>query len=263
MQMVAVLEPARNVVSRPCQGMENALSRPLGVVVSLAGSIRMQTVVLADDHPVVLYGLERFFGGSGDFEVVASCGDGSTALQVIREKKPDLAVLDANMPGLSGFYVLAAAVSEGLSTRVVLLSESATPRDVAEALRNGAWDMISKTFTACEMLDRLRRVAAGYRRSAYCGPDACSKGAVANWNSKEASATLLTPRERQIAVLVSGGMSNKEIAQQIAVSAGTVKIHLSNIFQKLNLSNRTSLAAVALQIIATTNLKFDNNATTT
>ena len=81
--------------------------------------------------------------------------------------------------------------------------------------------------------------------------------------SKEAIATLLTPRERQIAVLVSAGMSNKEIAQQIAVSAGTVKIHLSNIFQKLNLSNRTSLAAVALQIIATTNLKFDNKATTT
>ena len=232
-------------------------------MVSLAGSIRMQTVVLADDHPVVLYGLERFISGGDDFEIVASCRDGSAALPIIRDKKPDLALLDVDMPGLSGFYVLAAAVSEGLSTRVVLLSESATPRDVAEALRNGAWDMISKTFTACEMLDRLRRVAAGYRRSAYCGPNACSKGVVANWNGKEAIATLLTPRERQIAVLVSGGMSNKEIAQQIAVSAGTVKIHLSNIFQKLNLSNRTCLAAVALQIIATTNLKFDNNATTT
>ena len=64
-------------------------------------------------------------------------------------------------------------------------------------------------------------------------------GAVANWNSKEAIATLLTPRERQIAVLVSGGMSNKEIAQQIAVSAGTVKIHLSNIFQKLKCEQST------------------------
>ena len=65
--------------------------------------------------------------------------------------------------------------------------------------------------------------------------------------SYEAIATLLTPREREIAVLVSAGMSNKEIAQRIEVSAGTVKIHLSNIFQKLNLSNRTSLAALALQ----------------
>jgi RNA polymerase sigma factor (sigma-70 family) len=209
----------------------------------------MQTIVLADDHPVVLNGLERFLGGSGDFEVVASCRDGSTALQVIRDNMPDLAVLDANMPGLSGFYVLAATVSEGLSTRVVLLSESATPRDVAEALRNGAWDMISKTFTACEMLDRLRRVAAGYRWSAHCNPNAHSEGAVANRNGKEAMATLLTPREREIAVLVSAGMSNKEIAQRIEVSAGTVKIHLSNIFHKLKVNNRTSLAAMALQAV--------------
>ena len=193
------------------------------------------------------------------------CRDGFAALPIIRDKKPDLAVLDADMPGLSGFYVLAAAVSEELSTRVVLLAESATPRDVAEALRNGAWDMISKTFTACEMLDRLRRVAAGYRWSAHCGPDARSEGALPNRHADAygAVATLLTPREREIAILVSAGMSNKEIAQRIEVSAGTVKIHLSNIFQKLNLSNRTSLAAVALQIIATTNLKFDNNATTT
>ena len=66
-------------------------------------------------------------------------------------------------------------------------------------------------------------------------------------NDDETIATLLTPREREIAALVSAGMSNKEIAQRIEVSAGTVKIHLSNIFQKLNLSNRTSLAAVALQ----------------
>ena len=73
-----------------------------------------------------------------------------------------------------------------------------------------------------------------------------SEGAVANRNDDEAIATLLTPREREIAVLVSAGMSNKEIAQRIEVSAGTVKIHLSNIFQKLNLNNRTSLAAVAL-----------------
>ena len=205
----------------------------------------MQTILLADDHPVVLCGLERFLSGAGDFEIVASCRDGSAALPIIRDKKPDLALLDVDMPGLSGFYVLAATVSEVLTTRVVLLSESATHTDVAEALRNGAWDMISKTFTACEMLDRLRRVAAGYRWSALWG--ARSEGAVANRNDDEAIATLLTPREREIAALVSAGMSNKEIAQRIEVSAGTVKIHLSNIFQKLNLNNRTSLAAFALQ----------------
>ena len=148
------------------------------------------------------------------------------------------------MPGLSGFYVLAATVSEVLSTRVVLLSESATHTDVREALRNGAWDMIPKTFTACEMLDHLRRVAAGYRWSVHCGPDVRSEGAR---NVYEAKATLLTPREQEIALLVSAGMSNKEIAHRIEVSAGTVKIHLSNIFQKLNVSNWTSLAAMALQ----------------
>ena len=203
----------------------------------------MQTILLADDHPVVLDGLERFLSGAGDFEIVASCRDGSTALQVIRDKKPDLALLDVDMPGLSGSYVLAATVSEVLTTRVVLLSDSATHTDVAEALRNGAWDMISKTLTAYGMLNRLRRVAAGYRWSAHCGTR--SEGAVANQD--EAIATLLTPREREITALVSAGMSNKEIAQRIEVSAGTVKIHLSNIFQKLNLNNRTSLAAVALQ----------------
>ena len=206
----------------------------------------MQTIVLADDHPVVLYGLERLISGAGDFEIIASCRDGSAALPIIRDKKPDLALLDVDMPGLSGFYVLAATVSEVLSTRVVLLSESATHTDVREALRNGAWDMIPKTFTACEMLDHLRRVAAGYRWSVHWGPDVHSEGAVVNRNDYEAKAKLLTPREREIAVLVSAGLSNKEIAHRIEVSAGTVKIHLSNIFQKLNVSNRTSLAAVAL-----------------
>jgi DNA-binding NarL/FixJ family response regulator len=206
----------------------------------------MQTILLADDHPVVLCGLEQFLSGA-DFEIVASCRDGSAVLPIIRDKKPDLALLDVDIPGLSGFDVLAATVSEVLSTRVVLLSESAALTDVAEALRNGAWDMISKTVTACEMLDRLRRVAAGYRWSAHCDPDVRSEGAGANRNDYEAIATLLTPREREVTVLVSAGMSNKEIAQRIAVSVGTVKIHLSNIFQKLNLNNRTSLAAVALQ----------------
>ena len=95
------------------------------------GKARMQTILLADDHPVVLYGLERFLSGAGDFEIVASCRDGSAALPIIRDKKPDLALLDVDMPGLSGFYVLAATVSEVLSTRVVLLSESATHTDVS------------------------------------------------------------------------------------------------------------------------------------
>lgn len=209
----------------------------------------MQTILLADDHPVVLYGLERLLSEAGDFEIVASCRDGSTALPIIRDRKPDLALLDVDMPGLNGFRVLAATLSDVPSTRVVLLSESTAHTNIAQALRTGAWDMISKSFTASEMLDRLRRVAAGYRWSAHCGPDVRSEGAVANRNDNndEAIATLLTRREREIAALVSAGMSNKEIAQRIEVSAGTVKIHLSHIFQKLNVNNRTSLAAMALQ----------------
>jgi DNA-binding NarL/FixJ family response regulator len=208
----------------------------------------MQTILLADDHPVVLCGLERFLGAAGDFEIVASCRDGCTALPIIRDKEPDLALLDVDMPSLSGFDILAAVMSDALNTKVVLLSEAATHTDFAEALRNGAWDLISKTFTASEMLHHLRWVAAGYRWFASCCHDVASEAAdVGRHDSK--AATTLTPRERQIAALVASGMSNKEIAQRIEVSVGTVKIHLSNIFQKLNLNNRTSLAAVAFQEI--------------
>jgi DNA-binding NarL/FixJ family response regulator len=203
----------------------------------------MQTVVLADEHPVVLCGLQRFLGETGEFEIVASCFDGFTALSIIRENKPDLAVLDVSLPGLSGFDVLTAAMCDAPSTRVVLLSE---PRSEVAAVPNGAWGMISKAATASEMLHSLRRVAAGYRAFSYDGGGVAFERAVANGRGSEPEATL-TAREREIAVLVAAGMSNKEIAARILISVGTVKIHLSNIFQKLSLTNRTSLAAMTLQ----------------
>jgi DNA-binding NarL/FixJ family response regulator len=204
----------------------------------------MHTVVLADERPVVLRGLEGFFGGQGSFQIVARCLDGHAALRSIRDSKPDLAVVDIDMPGVSGLDVLNAVMSDALSTRVVLLTESPAHPQLGHALREGAWGIMSKAAGAGEMVQCLREVAEGQRSFAWGRVDLVPQRAAARHDEPPAAA--LTAREREIALLVAFGMPNKQIAQHISVSADTVKIHLSNIFQKLRLKNRTSLAAMAL-----------------
>jgi DNA-binding NarL/FixJ family response regulator len=203
------------------------------------------TVVLADDHPVVLAGVHSLLSQSNSYHVLATAPNGREALRLIRELRPDIAVLDMSMPELTGLQVLEELQEEGPPTRVVFLTAAAEDREVAGAIAAGAWGIMLKATAGDELLACLTQVDAGHRwlpqeiTSPALEREAVRKAENAEYDS------VLSAREREIATLVAQGLSNKEISRKTGISDGTVKIHLHNVYRKLNVANRTALATLA------------------
>ncbi|QOZ80635.1 DNA-binding response regulator [Bradyrhizobium sp. CCBAU 53351] len=200
-------------------------------------------LVLVDRQPIVLQGLKSVLGTQRDFDVVASIGDGASCLEAIRNLSPDVALIADTLPDLTAADILAIAKAEKFSTRLVFFTESDN-QDLTAAIAAGACSAISKYAAPGAMLRSLRLMARSglsleQADLAPTGTEADGPGRI------EKMLELLTPRERQIVRLVSEGMSNKEIARRLDVSQGTVKVHLHNIFQKLEITNRTVLATIS------------------
>jgi two-component system, NarL family, nitrate/nitrite response regulator NarL len=206
------------------------------------------SVLLADDHPIVLSGLKALLGSRADFRVVAACSDGAEALHCLRELEPYLGVLDIHMPGLSGIEVLNITESEGLRTRIVFLTASATDKNVTEAVSGGAWGIVLKDIAAHELIACLKKVAAGDQWFPSKLVTLAFEREAARRKDSERVTKLLTFREQQIAKFVAGGLSNKHIAREARISEATVKVHLHNAYEKLGVSNRTALAMLAHQL---------------
>lgn len=201
----------------------------------------MIRVVLADDHPIVLDGLEQLFRTETDFEVVARCRDGEEAIAAIERDHPDLVVLDVRMPRVDGLGVLAAVRDRRLATRVLLLAAAIEPAQAVEALRLGARGLVLKEMAPELLVEVARRIHAGGQwfdaalvsraldeaggRAAGAGP---GNGA-------------LTPREREIVDMVAEGLRNRAIAQRLGISEGTVKLHLHHVYEKLGVTGRVEL----------------------
>ncbi|WP_183231528.1 LuxR C-terminal-related transcriptional regulator, partial [Bradyrhizobium sp. SBR1B] len=202
-------------------------------------------LLIVDRQPIVLQGLKSVFGAQQDFDVVASCSDGTRCLEAIRNLTPDVTLVADNLPDLTVPEILAIAKAENLPTRLVLFTESEADHDLAAAIAAGASSAISKHASSATMLRLLRLMTE--RSVSPEQSDLFPAGEGTDGGGKiETMLELLTHRERQIVQLVSEGMSNKEIARQLNVSPGTVKVHLYNIFQKLEITNRTVLATLAL-----------------
>src|SRR3954465_13057422 len=201
-------------------------------------------VVLADDHPIVLGGLRALLQAEPGVEIVAAAPDGASALAMIRAHEPSMAVLDINMPQLTGLDVLEALEAEGLSTRVVLLTGSASDEQIATAVERGAWGLLLKESALGTLITCLRAVASGQRWL----PEELVAPAIRRAAERRATDVrperVLTAREYEIARLVAQGLSNKHIAHALAITEGTVKIHLHNTYEKLGSANRTSLAVL-------------------
>jgi DNA-binding NarL/FixJ family response regulator len=204
------------------------------------------TVVLADDHPLVLQGLRALLDEQEDFQIVAACGSGEQALDAIRVHHPDIAVVDVTMPGVNGLAVLGTVVDERLTTRVVLLTASVTDSQILEAVTAGVHGLVLKE-SAPEMLVKcLRGVAAGRR---WLPQEIIKPALDRELQRREEGRRFvreLTAREIDIIRLIADGLSNKAIASRLTISEGTVKIHLHHIYQKLGISNRAALAALAI-----------------
>jgi len=211
-------------------------------VTAQQGIIARIRLVIVDRQPIVLQGLKSVLGAQHDFDVVASASDGVSCLDAIRKFSPDVALLADTLPDLTVSEILAIAKAENLTTRLVFFTES--DHDLTAAIATGTCSAISKYAAPDTMLRSLRLMAKRGVLLQQSDLSPADKGA--DTGKIEKMMELLTQRERQIVRLVSEGMSNKEIARKLNVSQGTVKVHLYNIFQKLEITNRTVLATIAL-----------------
>jgi DNA-binding NarL/FixJ family response regulator len=201
-------------------------------------------IVLADDHPIVLHGLQRLFDKQGDIDVVASCADGQTALEAVRSERPDVLVLDLRMPGQSGLEVLKRIAAEQLSCRSVILTAAVRDADVMEAVKLGAMGLVLKESPPESLVDCVRSV---HRGEPWFEKEAATR-AFKTMLDRDAAGTggePLTPREIEIVRMVAQGLRNRVIAERLSISEGTVKVHLHNIYEKLNVDGRLELVLCA------------------
>lgn len=206
---------------------------------SSPGSIR---ILLADDHPIVLAGLEQLFGLEQQFDVVGKARDGVEALSAVERLEPDVLVLDLRLPKCDGLGVLREMERRGSRTRVVLLTAEIDDEQVLAAIDGGARAVVLKEMAPALLAEAIRAVAAGELWLERSIGSRALKRVLARETERRQAAQALTARELDIARLVGQGLRNRAIAEALSITEGTVKIHLHRIFEKLALSGRLELA---------------------
>ncbi|HEX6212174.1 MAG TPA: response regulator transcription factor [Methylomirabilota bacterium] len=207
--------------------------------------MRRIRLVLVDDHPIVLDGLEQLFGVEGDFEVVGRATDAEMALRVIEDRQPDVVVLDLAMPRRDGLWLLQQISERHLDTRVVLLTAHLDEHRFGEAVRLGAAGVVLKEMAPRLLVECVRKVHAGEQWLEPQEVVRARKRLRERESEREQVLRLLTPRELEIVQLAARGMRNREIATMLSITEGTVKIHLHNIYEKLGVTGRPQLILIA------------------
>jgi len=188
-------------------------------------------VLVADDHPIVRDGIIANVKPQGDMTVVAQAGDGVEALKLIKEHLPDVVLLDLRMPHLDGLDVLMELNTANLPSKVIIMTTFESDEDVHRAMKAGARGYLLKDSSHEEILDAIRRVSLA---ETYLPARIVQK--VAEGMRKPG----LTPREVEVLQWVAAGKSNKEIGVQLFITEGTVKTHMKNLFEKLDVVGRTA-----------------------
>jgi DNA-binding NarL/FixJ family response regulator len=202
-------------------------------------------IVLADDHPVILQGLALLLAQEPDLEVQACCQNGEETLQVVRQFQPDILILDILMPGKDGLAVLRELRPLDIPTRVILLTAAIDEDNLLEAMRLGVAGVVLKEMPVSLLIQCVHKVYGGEqwleRRSIGY---ALEKMLRREAGSREV-AKILTPREVEVVRLAARGLRNKEIADKLTISEGTVKIHLHRSYEKLHVDSRMALLRYA------------------
>ena len=208
--------------------------------------MRRTRLVIADRYPVVLQGLTSLFAAHYDFKIVAACTDGRSCIEAMRNLAPHVAIVDVTLPDLTGLEILAIANAENLSTRLVFFTEAIEHGELVAATAAGTCSVIPKDAEPEMLVESLRQVANGWRLLPLLRSELILSREGRNDAIAENLVAMLTDREREIMRLVSEGLSNKAIARRLNISQGTIKVHLHHIYQKLEIDNRTVLAALAI-----------------
>jgi DNA-binding NarL/FixJ family response regulator len=205
------------------------------------------TLALADDHRVVRLGLEALIGTFDDVDLVGSADGGQAAIDLCTEKTPDVLLLDLSMPEVDGAMVARELRDRGVSTRVVIFTSFSDREGIVRALDSGAVGYLLKDAETSEIHAAVQAAARGeapltpraamellrQRQSGVPGGDGGATGS---------PQVELTERERQVLALLAGGLANKQIARRLGISEKTVKGHLTNLFQRIGVSDRTQAA---------------------
>jgi DNA-binding NarL/FixJ family response regulator len=201
------------------------------------------TVALADDHPIVLDGLEQLFSLHRDIQVVARCTNADEALRAVRLHKPNVLVLDLVMPGASGLELLRALNPAELAvTKVVLLTAVADDDQLLTAIRLGAQGLVLKEMASSLLVDAIREVHSGAQwLETGLGGRALRRLLGRETRASHDAAQQLSARESEVVQLVAQGLRNRAIAERMGITEGTVKVHLHNAYEKLGVTNRIEL----------------------
>jgi DNA-binding NarL/FixJ family response regulator len=209
-------------------------------------------VALIDDQPLLLMGLSTLIGTEADLELVGQAGDGREGLALLRRTKPDVVLCDIRMPVLDGLALLAQVVADPQlsGVKMVMLTTFELDEYVFEALRNGASAFLLKDAEPVRLLEAIRVVAAG---GSLLAPSV-TRRVIEEFGSRRRIAARvhprlgdLTEREREIVAWVATGRSNQEIAEQLVLSADTVRTHVSRAMVKLQARDRAQLVVFAIE----------------
>jgi DNA-binding NarL/FixJ family response regulator len=204
-------------------------------------------IVVADDHSLFRDGLISLLEAA-EFDVVAQVGNGQQAVEATRRLRPDVVLLDINMPELNGLEALKLIKSEFPQTQVIILTVSDNDANLFEAIKHGAQGYLSKDLTAEEFLGMIDGVQRGEAAMTRETTARLMRGIAGNQHNSPITIDSLTDREAELLQLVANGLSNKIIAQKLMVSENTVKYHMKNILQKLGVQNRTEAVTQAIRL---------------
>jgi two-component system nitrate/nitrite response regulator NarP len=206
----------------------------------------MTRVLIADDHPMVLRGIQSVLADS-PFEVVASARDGGQVLDLLPNARPDILVIDLQMPERTGLDILRTLRSKGDSRPIVFLMADINEKDLREALELGVSGVILKKSAPSQLLMCLEHVRDGERWVDQALMERALSAALGD-DSASQSLGSLAPRERAIARLVGAGLRNREIGDELGLTEGTVKVVLHRMYEKLGIANRVELALAAREM---------------
>jgi DNA-binding NarL/FixJ family response regulator len=200
-------------------------------------------VMVVDDHPIVRQGLVSVLEDEADLEVVGTAGSGREALRLVGRLRPDVMLLDLEMPELDGVEAIPQLLAAQPGLGVLVFTAYDTDERVLGAVRAGARGYLLKGASAEEIARGIRTVHAG---GSYLEPRVASK-LLAELNSPRRGSSELSEREREVLRLVADGLPTKQIARNLSITERTVKFHVNSIFHKLGAENRAQAVALAAQ----------------
>ena len=201
----------------------------------MRGKIR---VLCVDDHPVVRDGLAAIINLQPDMTLAGEAATGSEALERFVELRPDIVLVDLQLPDISGFELIKRIKEKFPDARIIVLSSHEGDVDIQRALEAGALGYVAKGIVRDELLEVIRSVHSGKRRI---------PAAMAQKLAEHIGDEAISPREIEVLSLVAAGKRNKEIASELSIAEDTVKMHVRNILSKLQVNDRTEAVTVALR----------------